>query len=169
MKALAIVLVYCAWASSALAQGTLMFETNPTNVEIVYPSHGLFTLSGITLEYEFRAPYSWDMAEILGPGMAHSGQDAPVIFELNLRGCEPPLIPGRLGACYYEGALTLSDDQITELVSGQWYVKSFVSFNPAHPLEGQITLVPEPSLGIWGVLGAMFLACYARRPKFRKA
>jgi len=144
--------------SSAHAQGTLQFTAHLTSTETDGTGIGQFTLTGKTFAYDVISPYGWNQGMI----QRGSDPDAPVIFNLNLRFpyCQAPEpYPGtNHGGCYFGGNLTLSDPQISDLLDGQWYVRTFVE-GPG--VDGQITLVPEPSwsqlLGL--ALGVILLYC----------
>ena len=169
MKTWIGLLFYSSCLNIVLAQGTLVFEAYPTRPGLFFPAYAVFTLDGNVLDYDYLAPFGDDIAQIRGPGIAHGDQEAPVLFELNLIYCDPPLLPGHLGGCFYEGTLTLSDNQMTELISGQWYMKSFVSHNPAYFTEGQIVLVPEPVLSIWIAAGALFVVTFAKARRLNRS
>jgi hypothetical protein len=57
-----------------------------------------------------------------------------------------------LGGCFFNGSVTLSDNQIDELTRGEWYVWAWSPGNPNNPIVGQI--VPEP-----GVFSILCLSC----------
>ena len=169
MKTWIGLLFYSSCLNIVLAQGTLVFEAYPTSLGLFFPAYGVFTLDGNVLGYELLVYSGEDIAQIRGPGVAHGDQEAPVLFDLNLIYCDPPLIPGYIGGCFYEGTLTLSDDQMSELISGQWYVKSIVSFNMASYSEGQIVLVPEPDFCIWILSGALFMVAFGKVKRLNRS
>src|SRR6266568_1480080 len=85
--------------ASAYAQGTLQFATQLTNS--LYSSSGSFTLTGNNFHFGVVS-VGLEVAEIHGPGTPAT--NAPIIFNLALIECDPPLgnVPG---ACYFSGNL----------------------------------------------------------------
>jgi hypothetical protein len=79
--------------------------------------------------------------------------DAPKIFDLRRVSCVPPL-PGVGGdGCYYIGSFALTQEEISQLSSEQWYVYAVPSETPGFFLRGQITVVPEArSIWLWGLM-----------------
>jgi hypothetical protein len=84
----------------------------------------------------------FQIAEVQAPGLE---TNAPVVFSLHLTRCEAPA-PGLNAKCYFQGDFTLSDSQIAELVTEQWYVSAFSPSIPPIVLRGQIIQVPEASI-----------------------
>jgi hypothetical protein len=118
---------------------------------------GTFQLTGTTLSYNVRADPGFDVAAIHGP--AQPGMDAPKIFDLRRVSCVPPLPGGGGGdGCFYVGSFALTQEQISQLSSEQWYVYSVVSHLPDYFLRGQITVVPEArSIWLWGLMLSLLL------------
>ncbi len=156
MKTKLLAFLALAVLCSAYAQGTLQFTAHLTSAETDGTGNGQFTLTGNDFTYDVRAPYTWNQ------GIIQAGPDliAPIIFSLHLRQCgAPEPYPGtNRGGCFFTGNLTLSEGQISDLVDGQWYVRAF---RQGPGINGQITLVPEPSwsqlLGL--ALGVILLYC----------
>jgi hypothetical protein len=94
--------------------------------------------------YNVRTAFGFDLAAIHGP--ADSGTNAPKIVDLQLRRCDPPLIPVTIGGCFYSGSFSLPEEQTDQLLNEQWYVYSTSAQPTPFFLRGQITVVPEPGL-----------------------
>src|SRR5437588_635812 len=124
-----ILLVFLAHAG---AQGTLQFVAALTGNSDASGS-GTFSLTTNRLAYMVQTPAGFDQGQITGPG---ADPNAPVIFTLHLSFCDPPGPGPNPGRCVFKGSPTLSDDQISQLESGQWYVQA-ISANPANPIQGQ--------------------------------
>jgi len=141
------------------AQGTFNFTTHMTG-NTMYFGDGTFSLSGDTFAYDVITDVPFNTAEIHGP--AGPGTNAPLIFNLHLRLCEPPLGEYR-GGCVYSGNFTLSQEQTTYLLNEQWYVYSVAD---GLFLRGQITQVPEPSSLSYIGIGLCFCYfCMCRKPR----
>src|SRR5437667_7885102 len=125
----------------AHAQGTLQFTAHLTSTLTDATGDGTFSLTGNLFTYDVQTYPGFQIAEIQGPG---PGTNAPVIFSLDLRRCEAPG-PGLNSKCYFQGDFALSDSQIAEVVSDQWYVNAFSSSAPSHVLRGEIIQVPDAS------------------------
>ncbi len=142
MKTKLLAFLTLAVMSSAYAQGTLQFTAHLTSTETDLTGNGLFTLTGNNFTYDVISPYGWNHGII----QRGSEPDASVIFNLTLRFpyCQAPepLPSTNRGGCFFRGNFTLSEGQISDLVDGQWYVRTFVE-GPG--VNGQISLVPEPS------------------------
>ena len=139
MKKLFPLLCLVASFGYAHAQGTLEFTAHLSSTMSQAIGDGSFSLTGNLFNYDVQTAYGPQVAEIQGPG---SATNAPVIFTLHLHLCEPPLGQYR-GGCVFTGNYTLSDVQIAELVSDQWYVNALADSTVL--LRGQIIQVPEPS------------------------
>ena len=129
-----ILLVFLAHAG---AQGTLQFVATLTGNSDATGS-GTFSLTTNRLQYEVQTHLGYEQLQIRSPW---PDPTAPVIFDLHLRFYNPPPCGTQGCYCLFRGSPTLSDDQITELEAGQWYV-----YAPNGPfyLQGQIVPVPEP-------------------------
>ncbi len=137
------------------AQGTLQFAVHLTGATDA-TGDGTFSLTGNLLSYDLLIPYlfTYNTAEIHGPGVP--GLNAPLIFGLHVRSCQPPQDLYK-GGCLFQGNLTLTDAQIPELVAEQWYVKAYWPELPDLPLQGQILQVPEPCTGaVLGLAAGVF-------------
>jgi hypothetical protein len=187
MKLIFVVAVFAVGVSGAFAQGitefspTLLPNTGPSPegmfqtqgpTEFVvqlrgnsqFIGEGTFQLTGTTLSYNVRADYRFDVTAIHGP--AQPGMDAPKIFDLEPPSCAPPLPGGGdRGGCWYIGSFALTEEQISQLSSEQWYVYSVPSQSPGYFLRGQITVVPEArSIWLWGLM----LSCLLLPRRFRR-
>jgi hypothetical protein len=100
--------------------------------------HGVLTLTGNTLSYfiavNFTAPWT---GEIHGP--AGPETNAPVLSDLGRPGCAIPNPPNP-GGCAWQGSLTLSSQQISDLLSGLWYVRAYFGGEQPQSIRGQIIL-----------------------------
>jgi len=160
MRKLLALLLFLVSLGKAHAQGTLNFATHMTG-NTMYFGDGTFSLSGDVFTYDLRTDWIFNTAEIHGPAI--SGTNAPLIFNLHLRFCEPPLGEYR-GGCVYRGNFTLSEEQTTDLVNEQWYVYS--SYGGELFLRGQIIQVPEPSGVSLILIGLGFgYLCLRRNPR----
>jgi hypothetical protein len=109
---------------------------------------GYFTLTEDVFTYSVTTWFGLNQAQIRGPG---ADRDAPLIIQLFRTRCIVPAPPD-LGGCFYDGSVTLNDNQIDELIRGDWYVWAWSPGNPDNPIVGQI--VPEP-----GVFSILCLSC----------
>ena len=119
------------------AQGTFEFTASLSD-NIDASGTGTFSLTSNILQYDLRTSFPMSQAQIRSPW---PDPTAPVIFDLDLRFCDPPPCPSVGCYCYFHGGFKLSDSQATDLTSGQWYV-----YAPNGPfyIQGQILPVPEP-------------------------
>jgi hypothetical protein len=140
-----LVTLLCLLATSVVvqAQGTTQFTVDLRGNSDRF-GEGTFELTGSSFTYNVRTAFGFDLAAIHGP--ADSGTDAPKIFDLQLRRCDPPLIPVTIGGCFYSGSFTLPPEQIGQLLNEQWYVYSTSAQPTPFFLRGQITVVPEPRM-----------------------
>jgi len=122
---------------------------------------GAFSLTDHSLTYRVLTPLPFTSAEVRGPGI-----DGPIIFPLDLRGCQAPG-PGFPGECVFlrtgAGAITLTDDQVEQLVGQQWHV---LAYSESRNIEGQILLVPEPPVVSIVCMAAATLWVLGRRKRF---
>src|SRR5207249_7212183 len=102
------------------------------------------------------------------------GVNAPILFDLG----GPTFRPGNEfeppGVRFFSpftdpfgaGPFALTDNQISELVNGLWYVNVTSSTMPDGQLRGQILPVPEPStIGLFGLAGAILAGIALMRRK----
>lgn len=125
---------------SAKAHGTLEFSASLVRPDDGILGIGIFTLTDHLFVYSVSNLFGLSQADVRGPGPA---SDAAVIFDLNLDYCEAPGPYGVAGGCFFHGSEVLTENQINDLVDGQWYVWAHSPSNPNQPAFGQI--VPEPS------------------------
>jgi len=163
MKRVVILSCLLAVQAVAQAQGTFEFAAHLTND--VYSSEASFTLTDMSFHYRVDT-VGLEVAQIRGPGTPDS--NAPVIFNLTLVGCDPPLPGGIPGDCYFSGIVTLTSDQISELLARQWYVDSYSPARPfLAPMRGQIEPIPEPSMLALAFFGTAALVILRHRPLLR--
>ena len=166
MKNRLLTFALLACALGAQAQGTLQFHATLTGSQVVPPNSdptiatGGFWLDGNSLSFYVDVPIVTFIAQnayIQGPALP--GVNAGIIFDLGVptgrpgNEFEPPGI--RFGSPFTDpfgaGPFALTDNQISELVNGLWYVNVTSSTMPDGQLRGQILAVPEPSA--WALLG----------------
>jgi hypothetical protein len=167
MKATFLVLVAVASLNSARAQGSFQltnYLTSPTALFVF--GEGTYSLTDNVLSYNLRTDFGFSEASIYGP--AGPGMDAPLLFELRLRFCNPPLGGHDRGGCFYRGTLSLSEEQINELIGEQWYVLSSEGPGGA-TLRGQILLVPEPSGLLLSAAAGLALVARALQRGYRSS
>ncbi len=156
MKKLLLLLCLAAGLASR-CQGASEFTVSLSGDPIYY-GQGTFSLDGNSLNYTLRTdPFGFRFAQIHGPAV--SSETAPVLYNLHLITCIAPIATER-GYCRYDGLLTISDSEATDLQNGLWYLTS-MSYDPSRFIRGQITAVPEPSmcaLALVGV-GVSWLVC----------
>ena len=133
--------LFCLLATfaTAHAQDTLYFTAQVTNALSSRTAN--FNLTTNVLNYGVDT-VGLNHAQIRGPGTPETA--APVILDLNLAGCEPP-VNGFPGDCFFVGRVNLTMDQVSELVAGEWYIDSYGTVFNEPPMRGQILPVPEPS------------------------
>ncbi len=121
--------------ASTHAQGTMQFIANLSG-DSGYTGIGLFSLVTNYFSYDVQMPFGYSPTEIRSPWPDTS---APVVFNLQLTSViQPEPLPStNRGAYFFHGHFPLSDPQITELTSGQWFLSSY-------DLQGQILNIPEP-------------------------
>jgi len=148
---LLVLVAALALSANAHGQGPFEFTAQLTSPTTDLRGHGTFTLTENLFTYDVTGPWGYEMGEIRGPGPF---PEAPLLFDLHLRGCEAPLgtFPG---GCFFRGTMLLSDLQVEEVLDGQWYVRTFRS-GPG--VQGPIVLVPEPSPFILLALGLGLVA-----------
>ena len=141
-----ILALFLATATLASAQnGEPIIFTAHLSGSSGYTGEGMFSLTGNSFSYRVRSPFGFSLAAIHGPALL--GTDRPPIFSLPLAGCLAPA-EDREGYCDFSTrppfipALSLSEQQITDLQAGLWYVTA----TSASTLRGQILQVPEPSV-----------------------
>ena len=143
IKVICLTLSLLTTLAAAKAQGTLYFTAQVTNS--VYSRTASFSLTTNVLRYGVET-VGLNHAQIRGPGTPES--TAPVIFDLQMSGvCDPPLgdFPGD---CFFDGRLSLTTDQVSQLVAGEWYIDSYGTIFNGPPMRGQILPVPEPSVSV---------------------
>lgn len=129
--------------AAASAQTTFQFTANLNGANDVPPNDsgdmivGVFALTDNILSY--RIPIGFDpwVGAIHGP--AGPGTNAPVIFAFGQRRCIDPH-PPRTGGCFFIESVTLTREQMTELLRGLWYVRLSPGDQPAIGIRGQILL-----------------------------
>jgi len=178
-KLVSVALLAC--ALDAQAQGTLQFHATLTGSQVVPPnidptiSTGSFWLAGNSLSFYVDVPVVTFIAQnayIQGPALP--GVNAPILFDLG----GPTFRPGNEfeppGVRFFSpftdpfgaGPFALTDNQISEIVNGLWYVNVTSSTMPDGQLRGQILPVPEPStIGLFGLAGAILAGIALRRRK----
>jgi hypothetical protein len=119
---------------------------------------GLFTLDGSLFTYDVS--YSGltgtpTAAHIHGPALPSA--NAGVVFGINPDG-SLTAAAGR-----YFGTANLTAPQIEALNDGLWYVNIHSASFPGGEIRGQVTVVPEPSTVVLGVLGTGGLLLLRRR------
>jgi hypothetical protein len=159
-----LITLLCLLATSVVvqAQGTTQFTVDLRGNSDHF-GEGTFILTGSSFVYDVRTDWGFDLTAIHGP--AESGTDAPKIFDLSLRRCDPPIGGLERGGCFYSGNITLSPEQTTELLSGQWYVYSTGELGQ-YFLRGQISLVPEPRLFGFFALTVCLVLLFRYSPSF---
>ena len=162
MKKLFIIACIFAGLASAPAQDSVQFAANLTLVEPLpqdperFSGQGLFTLEGNSLRYRIDvAPAgTWD-AQIRAFGPLGS-----ILFDLPVSGCEFPH-DQFLGSCWFRGTAEVPASWIPDLMASRWYVTATVQGILADAsLQGQIQLVPEPSVAVFLVLFASIFVLY---------
>jgi len=143
-----LALLMLAIVSLSSARGQFQFQADMVLLKPLPPSTndwrglGTFKLEGNTLTCRVAAgPYGpWAHSDIRA-----LGTDGPVLFDLPLIGCEPPL-GSYLGGCVFRTNLSLTDSAIADLMANNWYVTATYQ-GPIYDtrMGGQIVLVPEPS------------------------
>lgn len=178
-KLLTLALLACAlWAQ---AQGTLQFHATLTGSQVVPPNgdptvgRGDFWLTGDVLSFRVDVPaitFTTLSGTINGP--ASSGSTGPIIFDLGGFAFhsgsslgDPPFYSSGSPASgpFGAGPFTLTEDQISQLASGLWYVDITSFTMPEGQLRGQILLVPEPSVGALIVLGGSLIVWFKRKKR----
>jgi hypothetical protein len=138
---LAILRMSSAQGQFQLQANLILLEPFPSNTND-WGGEGTFMLDGNTLKCRVAvAPYGpWAHSEIRA-----FGTDGPVLFDLPLLFCEPPL-GSYLGGCVFRTNLSLTDSAIADLMANNWYVTATYQ-GPIYDtrMGGQIVLVPEPS------------------------
>jgi CHRD domain-containing protein/PEP-CTERM motif-containing protein len=179
LKKALILLALITCAVTAQAQGTFQFAATLSGANEVPPNSdptvcmGLFSLTGNSLSFALNVPaltFISESASINGPALP--GGTGPIIFDLGgpiFHGGSglgsPPYYAffSPFGGVFGAGPFTLSNPQINELESGQWYVNVTSAAMPAGQLRGQITPVPEPS--VWALLCGAGVALWGWRRK----
>ena len=163
----------------AQAQGIIQFNATLTGAQEVPPNNdptigqGYFTLDGNSLSFLVDIPavtFISVSGYIQGPALP--GSTAPIIFDLggpvfhsgSSLG-DPPVYRFASPASppFGAGPFTLSDAQITDLLSGLWYVNITSAGQPDGQLRGQILEVPEPSTWTLFGLGSLGFWCWRKR------
>ena len=145
MKTILALFLATATLVSAQTGEPILFTAHLTAKNTLATGDGMFWLTGNSFTYRVRAHFGFSVAAIYGPALP--GTDGPLIFSLPLTGCSVPA-EDREGYCDFSTrppfipALSLSDQQITDLQAGLWYVTA----GSASTLRGQILQVPEPSV-----------------------
>jgi len=174
MKTLLTIIVVLLSSIGGYSQGTIEFSVNLRGTNVVPPntSSGTaftsVTLTGASLSYWIvlydLASFYPTSAEIRGPALPEANGN--IIFDLgdyylSIRpqgGADPA----------YLGGFTLSNNQISELLSGQWYFNINTAAYPNGELRGQIVVVPEPSAIVLLVIGGIlpFVKMLRRAQRF---
>lgn len=125
-------------ALAVRAQGTLYFTAHLTgNTDTV--GDGTFSLTTNRFGYDVLInSFGFDQAQIRSPW---GDTNASVVFDLFLWARVPPLPDGSGDFARFRGVFYLTDQQIADLQSENW----FVSATAFHTLTGQILLIPEPA------------------------
>jgi hypothetical protein len=166
-----LALLMLAIVSLPSAQGQFQFQANLILLEPFPPNTndwggpGTFTLQGNTLSCRVAvAPDAmWTRSDIRALSLR-----GPVLFELPLLGCVPPL--GRdAGLCVFRSAFSLTDSEIADLMVNKWYVTATYGDSRGDVnVGGQIVLVPEPSaIALLVSGGAASLLCFSVAKPFR--
>jgi hypothetical protein len=145
----------------AFSQGTIYFTANLTGNYGV-DGTGSFSLSSNLFRYDVETPFPMSVAQMRSPW---PDTNAASVFDLTWVGCDTPSAPTNNGGCFFHGSLVLSDAQVADLSSGNWFV-----YAPNGPffVQGQVVSTPEPApLALFG-LGAGFL-CFRHRQRARKS
>ena len=150
MKLIISLLLALACAGVARAQDTTEFTVFLSGANVVPPSatpetgEGTFSLFGNDLSYDILTLdlFYW-RPQVYGP--AEPGFNGSPLFRLTTFDCELPVPGGSGGFCRYKGTHTISDQQITELTAGLWYVQMDNLLFPEHAIRGQVVPVPEPA------------------------
>src|SRR5207244_2935544 len=100
MKKMIPLFVILLSGACAHAQGTLQFAAHLTGTTDLV-GDGSFSLTGNSLSYDVLIPaaFTYNTAEIHGPGDTRI--DAPLLFGLQVRSCEPPLGTFK-GGCLFQ-------------------------------------------------------------------
>jgi len=167
MRIIPILIAFLFTCVAGNCQGTLQFYTHLTGQNVFPPNespfegHGGFSLIGNSLSGSvvFRNPPRLETGYIRGP--ASAGEVGEVIFDLGQAqdvSPNPPQDPYGYG--WYYSEFILQQEQISQLVSGRWYVEVDYSsaYYPAGRVRGQILLVPEPSTWILLLMSCVILA-----------
>lgn len=179
MKTHLLICSLLACALTAQAQGTLQFNARLTGADEVPPNTdptvamGTFWLTGHSLSFFVDVPavtFTAHSAYIQGPALP--GSTAPVLFDLG----GPTFRPGNdfgtppgyrffspFDGTFGAGPFALTDGQISQLLSGLWYVNVSSFTQPDGQLRGQILPVPEPSTWGLALLGGLSIACFKRK------
>jgi len=172
------VIALCACALNAQAQGTFQFYATLTGANEVPPNNdptvttGSFSLMGNSLSFTVNVPIITFIAQSAYiQGSALPGSNGPILFHLG----GPVFHSGSQGGPPYAaffspytppfgaGPFTLTDSQISELMSGLWYVNVTSSSFPDGQLRGQILGVPEPSALALLLIGSGIVLLSRRR------
>jgi len=159
MRALLVSVLLLRAAFCSQAQSTLEFMTYLDGLNVVPPSStpvdgtGSFSLSGTLFTYDITLdPVSSWRGKIYGPGLP--GVNGEPLYDLNIPVVVPPLPPYREGYASFKGSLTVTAEQMPQLMSGLWYVQIASTGFPELAVRGQIVPVPEPSAVALIVLAA---------------
>ncbi|MBM3884092.1 MAG: PEP-CTERM sorting domain-containing protein [Verrucomicrobia bacterium] len=154
------------------AQGTLEFTVTldgnhslPANAS-VWKGTGTFTFSSALL---FQGDVFVQADSGQGGVSIYSSpaSDAlgAVVFTLSPGPFEAPGPSGEPGGRVFFANRTLSANERTDLLGGNWWAVYSVAGSPESQLRGQIQVVPEPSAWALMVLGGGLLASLKRRKK----
>ena len=136
MKTILALLLGLATLASAQNSEPILFTAHLRGFEPADNGEGMFSLTGNSLTYRVRAPSGFSLAAIHGPALP--GTDGPLLFSLPNTGCIAPA-EDREGYCDFSTrspfipALLLSGQQVNELISGLWYVRSVSPGAPSFP------------------------------------
>ena len=74
-----------------------------------------------------------------------------------------PGFDGDLSSGGFSGTVTLSSDQVTDMLAGQYYINVHTAANPGGEIRGNFTAVPEPSSFLLSGLAACGMVLRRRR------
>lgn len=108
----------------------------PPNVS-AFGGSGVLSLAGNMLDYSISLSLARWLGAIHGP--ARPGTNAPVVIDLGHGGCALPFPPFP-GGCAFIGSVTVSNEQISNLLAGVLYFRAVLENDTNIAIRGQITM-----------------------------